>query len=130
MGYPERPESMRTWAYDAHVIGDKVIWNMFSGDWDTPAPHPAVVLAIANRNDNSPPSFVEDTRCLPGGPSFVNENGNLYVHGGGYFGYFYAYGGIEDGRACALRVNAGELEFDPEYVLDYQEVTGGYVATP
>jgi hypothetical protein len=130
LDYPQRPDSMETWAYDAHIIGDKVVWNMFTGDWVKPEPYPAVVLAVANANDESAPTFIEDSRCLPGGPSFLDANGDLYVHGGGYFGFFYAYGGIESGRTCALRVNSGENEFDPEYTLDYEELTGSYVNTP
>ncbi|WP_157068752.1 hypothetical protein [Sandaracinus amylolyticus] len=130
LDYPERPDSMETFAYDAHVIDGRVIWNMFSGDWATPTSHPGVVLAIANAEDDSPPRFVEDTRCLPGGPSFLDERGDLYVHGGGYFGYFHAYGGIEGSRTCALRVSAGEVELDPTYVLDYEATTGSYVNTP
>lgn len=128
--FPERPAGMETWAYDGRVVGDKVIWNVFSGNWDTSEPYPAVTLAIADAHSDAAPTFVEDTRCLPGGPSFLDQNGDYYVHGGGYFGYFYAYGGVTNGRTCALRVKAGETELDPDYVLDYDDVMGTYVSTP
>ncbi len=127
---PERPASMETWAYDGRVVGDKVIWNVFSGDFVAPTPYPGITLAIADANEDTPPTFIEDSRCLPGGPSFLDAKGDYYVHGGGYFGYFHAYGGVEDSRTCALRVKAGETEFDPDYLLDYEEVTGSYVNTP
>lgn len=58
------------------------------------------------------------------------HNPDYYVHGGRFFGYFYAYGGVAERRACALRVNAGEAEFDPDYLLDYEEVIDTYVSTP
>mgnify|MGYP001554172375 FL=1 len=129
--YPERPAGMETWANDGYLIGDKVVWNVFSGDWETRTPHPGLTLAIVDANESKKPTFVDDSRCIPGGPSFVTDNGDYYVHGGGFFGYFYAYGEIPEGiRTCALRVNAGETEFDPDYLLDYEEVTGSPVNTP
>lgn len=129
---PEGREGLDTWASDGYVIGDKVVWNVFSGDWDTPRPYPGLTLAIADAHANDPPIFVEDSRCLPGGPSFVDENGDYYVHGAGYFGYFYAYGqDLPDGiDTCILRVKAGETDFDPDYELDYETVTGTPVNTP
>ncbi|WP_437733335.1 hypothetical protein [Sorangium sp. So ce1335] len=130
LDFPERPEGMETWAYDGHVVGDNVIWNVFSGNFEASVPHPALTLAIAPAHSEAPPTFVEDARCLPGGPSFLDENGDYYVHGGGYYGYFHAYGGIQDSRTCALRVKAGTTEFDPDYLLDYEAVTGSYVNTP
>lgn len=129
--YPERADGMDTWANDGYLIGDKVIWSVFSGNWDTRTPYPGLTLAIVDANESKKPTFVEDSRCLPGGPSFVDESGDYYVHGGGFFGYFYAYGDFPDGtHTCALRVKAGEAEFDPDYELDYEEVTGSYVNTP
>ncbi|MGC4087545.1 MAG: hypothetical protein QM756_06565 [Polyangiaceae bacterium] len=128
--FPERAEGMDTWATDGRVVGDKVIWNVFSGDFTSLVPYPALTLAIADAQSDAPPTFVEDSRCLPGGPSFLDANGDYYVHGGGYFGYFYAYGNVPASRTCVLRVKAGEAEFDPEYLLDYEQVTGSYVNTP
>lgn len=129
--YPERPSGMETWANDGYLVGDKVIWNVFSGNFDTVEAYPAVTLVIADANADTPPQFVEDSRCLPGGPSFVADNGDYYVHGAGYFGYFYAYGKPPTGTGtCALRVNAGKAEFDPEYQLDYEQATGSAINTP
>lgn len=128
--YPERPEGMETWASDGYVIGDKVVWNVFSGNFDTAKPYPAITLAIADAHSDAPVTFVEDPRCLPGGPSFLDENGDYYVHGAGFFGYFYAYGEFpEDTGTCVLRMNAGESEIDPDYRLDYEEATGSPVST-
>jgi hypothetical protein len=129
--YPARPEGMETWANDGYLVGDKVIWNVFSGDFDNITVYPAVTLVIADANSDAPPTFVEDSRCLPGGPSFVADNGDYYVHGAGFFGYFYAYGEPADGvGTCELRVKAGEVEFDPDYRVDYEAATGSAINTP
>lgn len=128
--YPERPADMETWAFDGRLVGDQVIWNVFSGNFETATPYPAVTLAIADAHDDTPPVLVEDDRCLPGGPSFVDDDGNYYAHGGGYFGYFYAYGDVEDARTCVVRVNAGQKDTDPDFLLDYEELLGSYVSDP
>lgn len=129
--YPERPEGMETWANDGYVVGDKVIWNVFSGSFEESTIYPALTLVIADANTDDAPKFVEDSRCLPGGPSFVDGKGDYYVHGAGYFGYFYAYGDPPSGTGtCVLRVKAGETEFDADYRLDYEEATGSPINTP
>src|SRR5690606_35392181 len=129
---PARPAGMETFAYDGHLVGDQVIWNIFSGSFDTLRVHPAVTLAIADAHgDDAPVRLVEDARCLPGGPAHVDEAGNYFVHGGGYFGYFLAYGDAGPAaRSCILRVNAGEEAFDPEYLVDYEALTGSPVSDP
>lgn len=124
--FPERPADMETWAYDGYVLGDKVIWNIFSGDFEGLSVYPAVTLAIADAHRDAEVRFIEDDRCLPGGPSRVDENGDYLVHGGGYFGFFYAYGGVADAKTCMLRVRAGETEIDPDFSLDYRDLTGSY----
>jgi len=127
----DRPASMETWAYDGHVVGDNVIWNVFSGDFTGLEIHPAMTLVIADRKTDAAVKIIEDSRCLPGGPSRVDDAGDYYVQGTGYFGYFYAYGDAgPDARTCLLRVNAGETDFDPEFSLDFEELTGSYVNEP
>ncbi|HEY3495639.1 MAG TPA: hypothetical protein VGK73_13170, partial [Polyangiaceae bacterium] len=84
-------------------------------------------LAIADAETDAPLRFVEDERCLGGGPSNVDENGAYYVQAGAYYGYFYAYGEPGDARTCTLRVNAGDSVFDPGFALDYEGLTGSAV---
>lgn len=129
VGFPERPVGMETFASDGYVVGDKVFWNVFSGDWDTITPYPAVTLVVADAEGDEPVRIIEDDRCLPGGPASVDAEGNYYVHAGAYFGYFYAYGDVGAGaRTCVLRVNAGEEAPDPDFLIDFDELTGSYVA--
>jgi hypothetical protein len=132
LDFPERPAGMETFAYDGYLVGDAVVWNVFSGNWDTITPYPAVTLAIADaRSDEEPVRIIEDDRCLPGGPAHVDARGDYYIQAGAFYGYFLAYGEVEPGaRTCVLRLRAGESELDPEYLLDYQELTGSYVSDP
>jgi hypothetical protein len=127
--FPERPAAMETWAYDGHLVGDQVIWNVFSGNFETLEVYPAVTLAIADAKSDAPLRFVEDERCLPGGPAFVDEQGDYLVHGGGYYGYFWTYAARE-GRTCMLRVPAGATEPDRDFLLDYAGLTGSSVNEP
>jgi hypothetical protein len=128
----DRPSDWDLWAYSGHLVGDKIIWNVFSGSFESSAVYPAVTLAIADANKDEPLRYVEDDRCLPGGPAFVDERGDYYVHGAAYFGYFYAYGTnlAADARTCVLRVRAGQETFDPSYLADYKEMLGSYVSEP
>ena len=125
--FPERPADMETWAYDGYLVGDKVFWNIFSGDFAALTVYPAVTLAVADAHSDAEVRFIEDDRCLPGGPSRVDENGDYEVQGGGYFGFFYAYGGVPDAKTCMLRVRAGDTEPEPDFALDYRDLTGSYV---
>lgn len=129
--YPERPADMETWAFDGYLVGDKVIWNVFSGNFEEDTVYPAVTLVIVDAHTDDPPIFVEDDRCLPGGPSFVDSDGNYFIQGGAFFGYFFAYGDNAEGaRTCMLRVNAGETSTDPDFVVDFEELLGSYVSDP
>lgn len=130
LDYPERAAGMETWANDGRVVGDKVIWNMFSGSFDTNQAHQGLTLAILDVTGEGSLQFVEDARCLPGGPSFVDASGDYYVHGAGYYGYFAALDPAAAARTCALRVKAGETTFDPDYVFDYEAALGTAVSDP
>lgn len=127
---PKRPDGMFTYAYDGHVVGENVIWNLVSDNWDAGTIYPAATLAILDVEGEGPLRFVEDERCVPGGPSFVDEDGDYYVHAGAEYGYFVAYGEQAGGRTCLLRVNAGERDFDPSYLLDYEQLTGTHYTYP
>lgn len=128
---PERPLGMETFAYDGRIAGDQVIWNLFSADWDSIVPYPAVTLVFADVEGNAPVRIVEDDRCIPGGPSYVDDNGDYYLQAGAFYGYFFVYGpSTENARTCVLRVRAGEQALDPDYVVDYRALTGSYVNDP
>ena len=49
----------------------------------------------------------------------------------GYWGFFAAYGlDAPSVRTCTLRVRAGALEFDPDYLVDTRELTGTAINFP
>jgi hypothetical protein len=123
----DRPLAMETWAYDGYLLGDQVVWNVFSGDFDAIRPYPAVTLAFTDAEEDGPVRIIEDERCMGGGPSRVAEDGTYHVQAGAYYGYFYAYGQTPDARTCTLRVNPGADTLDAEFLLDYQSLTGSYV---
>jgi len=127
---PAPPEGFETYAYDGLLVGDKIVWNVLTANWDTYEMDPGVLLAITDANRDGPVTFVRDERCLGGGTSVVDANGDLYVHAGGNLGIFVAYAADPDVRTCMLRVNAGETAFDPEFLADYRELTGSYVSYP
>jgi len=127
LDFPARPGSMETWAYDGYRIGDKVVWNVFSGDFDAIRQYPAVTLAMADADGDAPVRFVEDARCLGGGPSRVAEDGTYYVQAGAYYGYFLAYGERTNASTCMLAMKDGETELDPDFMVDYQGLTGSAV---
>ncbi len=129
---PKRPEGMETFAYDGYLVGNQVIWNVFSGNWDTITAYTSVTLVIADaQSDDEPVRIIEDDRCLPGGPASVDESGDYYVQAGAYYGYFLAYGDVgASARTCVLRLRAGQTELDPDYLLDYRTLTGSYVSDP
>lgn len=126
-----RPPDMETWAYDGYLVGDKVFWNVFSGDFENFDIYPAVTVVIADAESDAPVRIIEDPRCLPGGGSRVDEKGDYYVEGGAYYGFFLTYAPVAEGaKTCMLRIKAGETEFDADYAVDYEELLGSYVSDP
>jgi hypothetical protein len=60
-----------------------------------------------------------------------DAQGDYYVRAGALWGQYAAYGeGSESVRTCLLRIAAGEEQFDPDYLLDFRELTGSYVNYP
>jgi hypothetical protein len=77
------------------------------------------VVAIFADDPTTPVRVLEDGRCGPGYQSFVDEQGDFYVIGDFYSGWYTT------GRArpqslplCMLRIKNGASEFDPSYTVD------------
>lgn len=129
----DRPEGMTSFAYwgRGDVVGDRVIWEIVSSDDESNVAYPATTLAIASASDEEPVTFIEDERCTGGGGGLADANGDYYVRSGAMWGRFAALGeGAEDVRTCVLRLNAGDDAFDPDYLVDFRELTGSYVNYP
>ena len=133
MQLPERPAGMESFAYYSPgvIVGDKVIWEIVSVDSTNNIAYPATTLAIASTANEEPVRFVEDSRCVGGGGARVDAEGNYYVRAGALWGQYPAFGeGSENVRTCMLRVNAGEEAFDPNFLVDFRDLTGSYVNYP
>jgi len=127
---PVPPEGFETYAYDGVVRGDQVIWSVITANWETYEMTPGVTLAITDAHQDAPVTFVQDDRCLGGGTSRVAADGTLYLHAGGNLGIFAAYSADPEVRTCMLRMNPGETLIDPDFLVDYRQLTGSYVSYP
>ncbi|HTV20607.1 MAG TPA: hypothetical protein VMG12_18115 [Polyangiaceae bacterium] len=129
---PERASNFTDiFAHNPIVVGDSVIWQINSNDWDTPAVYPAATLAIMSATRDEPWRFVEDDRCAGTDGASVDERGDYYVRAGAYWGYFAAFGAeAASVKTCVLRLRAGETEFDPDYQVDLRDLTGSYINFP
>jgi len=130
---PDRPATMVSFPYYSPgvVVGDRVIWDIVTVDETNNVPFRNTTLAIASTLSDEPVRFIEDGRCVGGGGGRADAEGNYYVRAGALWGQYAAYGaGSEGVRTCLLRARAGEDSFDPDYLLDFQELTGTYVNYP
>ena len=82
------------------------------------------LLAIYDVEHDRLVDMVEETRCpVPGNLVHQDEAGNIY-----FSNWVWPVAGAIIRAApapCVLRINAGEDRFDPEWTLDYRDVTGG-----
>jgi hypothetical protein len=129
---PERPANFTDiFAHSPRLLGDSLIWQINSNDWDTPAVYPASTLAVMSATRDEPWRFIEDTRCAGTDGAYVDDQGDYYVRAGAYWGYFAAFGaGAPNVKTCVLRMRAGSTEFDPDYQVDMRELTGTYINYP
>lgn len=131
MDPPERPEGLSTVPSPGHVVGDSVIWPLRSTNWDGEGYHRGVAVAVADAHSDAPVRIVEDDRCVGSDGAYVDEHGDLYLRAGGYWGSSAAYGAdAADVRTCVLRIKAGETTFDPDFLVDMNDLTGSYVNFP
>lgn len=129
----ERPAGMTSFAYwgRADIVGDRVIWEIVSSDDEAGVAYPGTTLAIASTTSDDPVIIIEDDRCTGGGGGLADARGDYYVRSGAMWGRYAALGeGAADVRTCVLRLNAGDDAFDPDYLVDFRDLTGSYVNYP
>jgi hypothetical protein len=120
-----------TFAHKGQLVGDHVIWQIVSANFEAYDIEHAATLAIASATTDEPVRVIEDRRCAGANGGYVDAAGDYYVRADGYWGYFAAYGaGAADVRTCTLRVRAGTTEFDPDYLVDTRELTGTAINYP
>ena len=120
-----------TFAHKGQVVGDNVIWQIVSVNWETQEIEHGATLAVVSATTDEPVRLIEDSRCAGANGGHVDERGDYYVRADGYWGFFAAYGaGAASVRTCMLRVRAGTTEFDPDYLVDTRELTGTPINYP
>jgi hypothetical protein len=120
-----------TFAHKGQLVGDKVIWQVVTVNWEINSIHHAATLAVASATTDEPVRVIEDSRCAGANGGRVDERGDYYVRADGYWGFFAAYGEAADSvRTCVLKVPAGSVEFDPSYLVDLGQLTGTTINYP
>jgi hypothetical protein len=120
-----------TFAHKGQLVGDNVIWQVVTVNWESNVIDHAATLAVASATTDEPVRVIEDSRCAGANGGHVDERGDYYVRADGYWGFFAAYGDSADSvRTCVLKVPAGTVEFDPSYLVDLGELTGTTINYP
>lgn len=72
-------------------------------------------------------TYAEDTRCAQVAYSVSDPDGNLYFGSHGALATYAAAGAAPENTppACIVRVKKGEDEFDPDYFVDLETISGG-----
>ena len=118
-------------------VGERCVTAINWRDWSTDRYHSAAALAIFDGASDEPElTVVEDPRCAPSSSlaPFRDEAGNLYVIGDGGLGFDRLASPNKTALPqCVLRLPAGATEFDPDFFVDLNAVTGSpgfYTAHP
>lgn len=120
-----------TFAHKGQLVGDRVIWQVVTANFDAYSIHHATTLAVASATTEEPVQVIEDARCAGANGGYVDSAGDYYVRADAYWGYFATYGAdAASVRTCTLRVRSGQREFDPDYLVDTRELTGTAVNFP
>jgi hypothetical protein len=131
MDPPDVPEGFSSFAHSPTVIGDRVVWQIVSTNDDAREIHHAVTLAVADANTDAPVRYISDERCAGANGGHLDERGDYYVRADAYWGKFAAYGEHADEvQTCILRLRSGGSEFDPDYSVSMESLTGSRISWP
>lgn len=129
--YENKTDSLVAWP-TALVVRDNKLFVPFytlhaRGDFSTPSTDTAFV-AVYNYPELTFDKYIKDTRIGPLG-IYGNVNGLIEAESGDLYGYSsasYASGfTTQQKKSGIVRIKAGATEFDPNYLLDFEEATGG-----
>jgi hypothetical protein len=128
---PDVPDGFVPFAHHPAVVGDKVIWEIVSTNTDTEEIHHVTMLAIASAETDEPVRYATDERCAGANGGHMDEHGDYYVRADGYWGKYAAYGPqAGEVGTCVLRIRAGEVEFDRDYLVSMESLTGSPINWP
>ncbi|MEM6559575.1 MAG: hypothetical protein AAF605_07300 [Myxococcota bacterium] len=103
--------------------GNELFAVVQHNDFGTGAIFEGLQVVVVDTETDQVVSVTEDTRCVG---SFAGiqlaEDGTVYVLGDNYL--VWTWVGDDFSPTCVLRILPGETEFDPEFLLDLEEITG------
>lgn len=97
-------------------------------DWGAGKSEPVVALSVFDQDApaGGPQLILEDDRCTPSASiQAFKEKDDVYIIGDGGLGYdLLANRNKTDKHQCVLRAHADADEYDPDFFVDLQDVTG------
>jgi hypothetical protein len=131
MDPPVTPAGFSSSPANPIVVGDRVIWQIVTTNYDAQHIEHSVTLAVAAANEDAPVEYIVDERCAGANGIHVDADGDLYVRADGYWGFYAAYGErASEVQTCVLRLEQGASEFDADYLVSMAEVTGSRINWP
>jgi hypothetical protein len=107
------------------IVRDGLLFRTFDwANYDEAAYSTDILLGVYDIATDELVKLERETRCpVPGNLVHQDETGNIYFSNW----VWPVAGSIMRGApdTCVLRINAGETGFDPEWTLNYQDVTDG-----
>jgi hypothetical protein len=97
--------------------------------WDTDGNAVSLTRAAIIDIDSHDVNYADDTRCGSTRFHALDASGNLYIGAHPGESLWQAAGlGTEDApKPCLVRINSGDTEFDTDYYVNLEEVSGGKV---
>lgn len=119
-------------AYPSFDYGEPVLfdgyvaWPILWYDYDNFDFKPSVDVLLAAADSEAPAFALSDGRCGGGWSLFTDAKGDLYALGNAWFGFahFFDREPARQPNDCLLRVKSGTIEFDPDFHLDMNQITG------
>lgn len=108
-------------------VGDRIFLGV--NGWEnreTLSVHPGTGVLILSATTDGPGTLIEDPRITGAGNLFADAAGDVYIIGDQYGG-LYNVAGPTAGQippAGVLRIERGADEFDPDYLVNLNTVTG------
>jgi hypothetical protein len=128
---PETREGFSSSPANPIIVGDRVVWQIVTANYDEQQIEHSVMLAVATADSDTPVEYIVDERCAGANGGYVDQSGDLYVRADGYWGFYAVYGEkAAEVQTCVLRLERGAKKFDPDYMVTMEEATGSRVNWP
>ena len=122
---PER-EGFRLVNSKAQVVGNRLYVAFGYLDAANARVAEVMGLAVVDTDTDQVVSITETERCGRPNTSVVSDDGFVYYASGGFTLWANrVFGESNAPDPCILRVRAGETEFDPDFFVSIEDLTGG-----